>query len=144
MGIGIETQYDFKSGCKNGVLGDAGFIDEVLTRVNGKSIKNIELSDLIAKVCELHEITEEDLRAPGKCARQSQVRALLAFLVRETNNLSLESLGKFLGRDPSGLSKMAHRFEIKSTQNEVTSEKLKEMRCWLSREDAQKMSECQA
>jgi chromosomal replication initiation ATPase DnaA len=108
--------------------------------------KNVRMSGLtpsVAKVCELHEITEEEVRAPGKCARQSQARALLAFLVRETNNLSLESLGVFLGRDPSGLTKLANRFEIKSTQNEVTSEKLKEMRCWLSRKD-QKMSECQA
>lgn len=91
--------------------------------------------DLIAKVCELHEITVEELRAPGKCVSQSQARALLAFLVRETNNLSLESLGEFLRRDSSGLTKLANRFEIKSTQNEVTSKKLKEMRCWLSRED---------
>lgn len=142
MGIGVETQFDFKSGCKRGVLGDTDFIDEVLTRVN-KPVRKIELSDLIAKVCELHEITEKELRAPGKCAKQSQARAILAFLVRETNLLSLENLGKFLGRDPSGLTKLANRFEIKSTQNEVTSEKLKEMRYWLSRED-QKMSECQA
>jgi len=134
-GIGIETPFDFKSGCMSRILGDADFVDEVLIRINKKPSKKIELLDLIAKVCELCELTEEELRAPGKCARQSLVRSLLAFLVRETNNVSLESLGKFLGRDPSGLTKLANRFEIKCTQNEAISEKLKEMRYWLSKED---------
>jgi putative transposase len=133
MGIGVETQFDFKLGCKNGVLGDTDFIDKVLTGVHEKPVKKIELSDLIAKVCELHEITEKELRAPGKSAKQSQARALLAFFVRETNNLTFVNLGVFLGRDPSGLTRLANRFEIKCTQNELTSKKLEEMRCWLSR-----------
>lgn len=133
LGVGIEVGFDFKSGSMNGILGDCDFVDEILMKANKKPIKNIELLDLIAKVCELHELTEEELRAPGKCARQSRVRALLAFLVRETNNLSLESLGQFLRRDPSGLTRLANRFEEKCTQNGALSEKLKEMRVWLSR-----------
>lgn len=142
-GIGIETEFDFKSGFVSGMLGKNEFVDEVLRRANIKQRNMVELSDLIAKVCELHELTEAELRAPGKCARQSQARALLAFLVREEKGLSLENLGQFLGRDPSGLTKLANRFEIKCSQNGAFQEKLKEIRCWLSEED-KKMSEYQA
>ena len=134
LGVGIEVEFDFKSGSMSGILGDCDFVDEILMKANKiKPKKNIELLEIIAKVCELYEITEEELRAPGKCARQSRVRALLAFLVRETNNLSLESLGKFLRRDPSGLTRLASRFEEKCMYNDALSEKLKEMRVWLSR-----------
>ena len=132
-GIGIETEFDFKSGSFGGIVGETEFVDEVLMKANVKQRqKKIELSQLIAKICEMHDLTEKELCSLSKHARQSQARALLAFLVRETNNLSLENLGRFLGRNPSGLTKLATRLEIKSMHSEVVSKKLNEIRHWLS------------
>lgn len=63
--------------------------------------------------------------------KQSQARALLALLVREYEGLSLESLAKLRGRDASGLTKLANRLEIKSTQDEILAQQVTEMCRWL-------------
>ena len=131
-GIGIESELDFKTGCANGMLGDQVFIDDVLTMVQLRENRKIELPELIAKVCDLHNITQDELCMPGKHAKQSQIRALLALLIREIDNLSLESLGQFLGRDPSGLSKLADRLEIKSSKDASIAKNILEMRQWLT------------
>jgi hypothetical protein len=68
--------------------------------------------------------------AVQKHARQSQARAL-ALLVREIDELSLENLGHLLGRDLSGLTKLANRLEIKRTQDEEVERNILEMRRWL-------------
>lgn len=131
-GIGIETEFDFKSGSKEGIFGDMEFVEETLHRTQLKQKKKIELADLIAKICEMNGLTERELCAAGKYIRHSQARALLALVVRETDCFSLVELGQFLGRDPSGLTKLATRLEIKSKSCKEISTKLKEMRCWLS------------
>ena len=130
-GIGIETKIDFHSGCIDGMLVDKEFTNEVLTNICLTQRQNIELSVLITKVCEMHNLTQEELRSPGKHAKPSQARAILAFLVREMKNLSLESLGQFLNRDASGLTKLASRLEIKITTNTQSAKDLQAMRQWL-------------
>ena len=62
----------------------------------------------------------------------SQCYIKVHFRQIETNNLSLENLGRVLGRNPSGLTKLATRLEIKSMHNEIVSKKLNEIRQWLS------------
>ena len=56
-GIGIESELDFKTGCANGMLGDQVFIDDVLTMVQIRENRKIELPELIAKVCDLHNVS---------------------------------------------------------------------------------------
>ena len=77
-------------------------------------------------------MSQDELCMPGKHERQSQIHALLALLIREIDNLSLESLGQFLGRDPSGLSKLADRLEIKSSKDASIAKNILEMRQWLT------------
>lgn len=130
-GIGIETEFDFKSGYASGMIGDSEFVDRILTTVNLKQKRKVELSDLVVKVCEQCNLTHEELCKAGKHAKQSQARALLALLVREIDDLSLENLGQLLGREPSGLTKLATRLEIKSTRDATIARNILEMRCWL-------------
>lgn len=143
-GIGVETEFDFKSGCENGMLGDSEFINETLTKTSLEIERKIELKDLITKVCQMHNLTPDELCSFGKHARLSRARALLALLVREINYLSLENLGQLLKRDPSGLTKLANRLEIKAFKDLQIAKDLQEIRLWLSEAKVGKMSECQA
>ena len=139
-GIGVETEYDFKSGYTQGMLGNKEFIEEVL--VSAECCKRkVELSDLVVKVCNSCNLNLEELSSPKKLALLSHARALLALLVRESDHLSLADLGKLLRRDPSGLTKLANRLEVKSISDADTKNRLQEIRDWIL---DPRMSECQA
>lgn len=131
-GIGIETEFDFESGCISGMLGNQAFVEEILVTTGTIKHKKIELTDLIAKVCEIHNITQEQLCMPGKHSKNSLARALLAFFVREIEHISFASLAKILGRDSSTLTQLASRFEIKVTSNPTAAKNVEIMRDWLS------------
>lgn len=126
--IGLETQNDFKWGCASGVLGETEFIEKILEKNYLKPRLKIELMEIVAKVCELNNITVEELKMPGKHQKSSQARALLAFLVRQIDNLSFENLGEFLGRDPSGLTKLANRLEIKMINDAAIAKNVLKLR----------------
>lgn len=57
--------------------------------------------------------------------------ALLAFFVRETEHISFASLAKILGRDPSTLTQLASRFEIKASSSSTAAKNVEDMRRWL-------------
>ena len=130
-GIGIEREFDFKSGLIAGVLGEKKFVDEVLIANKMKPKQKIELPQLVAKICEMSDITPDQLCMPGKLAKHSNARSLLAFFVREIDNLSLTSLAKFLRRDPSGLTVLANRIENKSREDSLVANQVSEVRYWL-------------
>lgn len=129
-GIGIETAYDFKQGL-NGILGDEKFRGDTLIATNIKLTKTIELPALIDKICEINDISKEEFYAPGKTLLPSRARALASFLIREIDCLSLEQLGRFLSRDPSGLTKLANRLKDKSNKDPLVAKQIEEMRNWI-------------
>lgn len=126
-GIGIETEINFKSDCISTILN----VQEMVSQADARPKSSIELSELVAKVCEVHNLTPRELSALGKSRRESHARALLVLLVREANHFSLESLGEFLGRDPSGLAKLGKRLEARGTRDAQVAREIEEMRGWL-------------
>lgn len=130
-GIGIETAYDFKYGLMNGMIGDDEFINESSTTASTKPKRKIELSVLIDKICEKNKLSADEFCAPGKALKPSHARALASFFVRETEGLSLEQLGKFLNRNPSGLTKLANRLIAKSTKDLLIAKQIQDMREWI-------------
>lgn len=111
QGIGMKTEFDFKSGCISGMMGDSEFVDEILLRTDMSKPRKIELTKLVAKVCEMTNLTPEQLRMSGKHKKHSEGRALLAYFVRGLEYVSMQSLARFLERDPSTLTQLASRFE---------------------------------
>jgi len=112
-GIGIKTDYDFKIGMIEGMIGNEEFINNAKSIAKIKKGFKLELSQLINYICELYQISTEQLISSKRNEILSEARALTALLVRNIDSLSLEQLGTYLGRDASGLSKLANRFEIK-------------------------------
>lgn len=144
-GIGIDETLDFTSGHSDGILGDEQFVDEFLETAAGKGIqkRNIQLSELVTIVCNRFNLSETILRAPGKNRLESHARAVLALLVREAENISIEELGVFLTRDPSGLGKLANRLEKKCSLSPIHAVEMDDLRKCIYNKDLQ-MSECPA
>lgn len=127
-GIGVESNLDFKIGFREGILGDDAFVEETIANIKAESNRKIEFPDLIKKVCERYQISEHDLCAPGKHSMPSRARALLALIVREMPEFSLEQLAQFLKRDASGLTKLANRLEKRRNGSEAIASEIQEFR----------------
>ena len=143
QGIGTENTLDFKSGHSDGILGDEEFLDEFFGTIKGFQKREIKFQELVERICIRFDLSEAALRAPGKHRLESKIRAILALFVRETENLSIEELAVFLGRDSSGLSKLANRLEKKCSQIPTLANEINELREWIYNHVFQ-MSECQA
>ena len=120
-----ETELNFDSGCREGVLGNEEFIESVLQKTSNNRTE-IELSDLVEIICERYGLIETLLSMPGK--NHTHARAMLALLVRETQNLSIEELGRYLQKEPSSLSKLARRMEIKCVKSKTLLNEVEELR----------------
>jgi len=112
-GIGVDTEYDFKSGTIMGMIGDQKFVDDTLIFAYNKRKTKINVDLLIQKMCEDNNLSIHALSSNAKHPKLSKVRAIMALLVRESENVSLEKLAAILNRDASGLTKLANRLEIK-------------------------------
>lgn len=138
-GIGVKTEYDFKSGFVEGMIGDELFINNSKLFANIKKELKIELPKLIDYICRLYQISQEDFMSTKRTDILSEARALTACLVRNIDSLSLEQLAAYMGRDSSGLSKLANRLELKSYSDESKAKLLQD-----TKEKISTMSECQA
>lgn len=141
-GIGIESEIDFKSGFKDGILSNESFADKIVKKVGRTLLCKIELTDLVELVCNHYHMTIDELGKQSKHAKQSHVRSVLALLVREFDGISLEKLGILLNRGASGLSKLAARLEIKSKKSETIANEVNQLRQLILAKS--RMSECQA
>ena len=138
-GIGIPEELDFKRGAHEGILGDDDFVKMVREKAELISEVHLSVPELVKAICDLYEIDIETLRTSGKARRASNVRAILAMLVRESNDLTLEELARIVERDASSLSKHAARLTTKSLKNEKLQNEISEVRAYVFQ-----MPECQA
>ena len=90
-GIDVETEFDFKSGCIAGMVGNRAFVEEIMVTTCAIKHKKIELTELIKRICEIHNITQEQLCMPGKRSKNSLASSLLAFLSEKLNIFHLHA-----------------------------------------------------
>ncbi len=89
-GAGLPEEIDFKRGTEDGILGDDNFV--AMVREKAELMPEIELSipELASAVCELYDVDVESLMKPGKERRCAKVRGILALMVREVEDLTIE------------------------------------------------------
>lgn len=134
QGIGVETDSDFKFGHSEGILGNQDFIDDIMVKISKIQQRKIKLTNLAEKVCEINDITQEQLCMPGKLAKQARaLLVFLVFLVREIDCISLENLAQFLERDSNTLAQLASRFEIKIAKDPLAAYNVEMLRDWLKK-----------
>lgn len=120
---------EFHSGtCEGRILGDASFTDDVLNRANRQRRRAYSLAEVIAAVCRRYGISESKLKAPGKRRPYNEARAVAAFLVRESDHLSLTELARLFGRDISALGKAAGRIAQDATEGTAIAAVIEKLR----------------
>jgi REP element-mobilizing transposase RayT len=109
---------EFHSGTVEGrILGDDGFADQVLQKAEQQRHQPKSLEEIMDAVCQKFSITIAELAATGKTRPNSEVRALVALLIRESSDYSLTELSKILNRDVASLSQAARRLAEKIRLN---------------------------
>lgn len=106
------TRKEFHCGtCEGRILGDDSFADKALHEAHQERCREFTLADVLTAVCSQYEVSEADLRSPGKSRSTSEARAVTALIVEESRHLSLTSLAVLLNRDLSTLGKSARRIK---------------------------------
>ena len=90
-------------------------------------------------ISQRYKIDWDALQTHNKNRKLSHIRAVLALLIRDIENIKLQELADFLGRDVSGLSRAASQLEAKSRKNALFAQELKELH-----QQLYQMSKCQA
>nr|NGX43351.1 hypothetical protein [Chlamydiota bacterium] len=137
--IGVPEEVDFEKGAEEGILGDDDFV--AMVREKAELIPEICLSiaELTQEICDHYNVDLGRVMRSGKERHIAKVRGILALMVRETEELTLEALGRYLGRDANGLSRQAARLTSKSLSSEELFLEIDQIR-----EHLIKMSECPA
>ena len=96
---------EFEKGNKEGrILGGDHFAESALQQAGEHIHQTLELEEIIQAVCQLYRITEKQLIAKGKERKPSEARSVIAWIVRESENLTLEVWGERCCRDGVTLS----------------------------------------
>lgn len=108
--------------------GDEMFLEEIVQGSLTPQKKIVKLTDLVEKICNKFNVSKEVLIASGKNREISHVRAVLALLIRDIENISTEELALFLKRDSSSVSKLANRLEKNCLESLAVSSEIEDLR----------------
>jgi len=96
------------------------------------------IEEILTVVCEVYEVELKLMYEPGNGRPCSELRAMAALIIQESEAITITSVAKELGRDLSALSKSAARLRTRMRKDEPLGEKHKRI------SDAIKMSICPA
>lgn len=125
---GYQAEYHTGSAHESRVLGDDTFIDTVLTQAEAKPLKRVSLEDILQGVCQQYGIEKQELKAPGKYRKQSEVRGVAAWLLLETGAATLSELGRVTGRDISTLSNAAKTVQCRAIDDQGLASSMAELK----------------
>ena len=108
---GHQGEYGKGSEIDSRILGDMVFIDKVLGQSQERLKRPIAVDEIVSRVCKEFSLREEMLSGSGKDRKLSKVRAIAAWLVLDSGNLTLSELSKRVNRDSSTLSTAAKLLE---------------------------------
>jgi hypothetical protein len=108
---GYQRDYGKGSEVDSRFLGDSIFIDKLLGPREEGLKRVVTVGEIVSHVCRRFSTKEEALFRSGKDRRLSKVRAIAAWLVRESGYLTLGELSSRVRRDCSTLSTAATLIE---------------------------------
>lgn len=125
-GIEEEHRTEFHRGTIEGrILGDDRFGEEAFIKASQQVSSKTTIAHVLKKVCKHYKIKPDDLSIRGKQRSLSEPRSIAAYIVRETDHLSLTELGRKLKRDLSGLSQAASRLDKRMRNDRVLFDRVK-------------------
>jgi putative transposase len=108
---GYQREYGMGSEMDSRILGDTVFIDKVLGRKQERLKRAVTVEEIVSWVCKEFSLRKDRLLGSRKDRRFSKVRAIAAWLVLDSGNLTLSELSKRVNRDSSTLSTAAKLLE---------------------------------
>jgi len=139
QGMGEKRRKDFHHGSHLGqILGSDHFADLALKTSDAGITQPKSIEEILTVVCEAYGVELKLMYEPGNGRPCSELRAMAALIIQESEAITITSLAKELGRDLSALSKSAARLRTRMRKDESLQEKHKRI------SDAVKMSICPA
>jgi len=109
-GINETYRADFHQGGDDSrLLGEDRFLQQVMAQTDTDVAIKLSLDDLLASVAGAFEIDIAELCGPGRKRSIAKARGVAAWLVSETDQLTLAELARCMQRDPSALSLLAKK-----------------------------------
>ena len=128
-GLGERRRIEFHHGTAEGrILGNDRFLEATLEKANQKSAKSPDIESIIRQVCRHFKIQETDMVTAGKSRKTASARAILSWLVRESNTMKLTDLSRRLQRDVSGLSRAATLLAEKAEKDKDSREMMEKLK----------------
>jgi len=105
-GVGQGRRDDlYKARASGRILGEDHFIERALSQAEERSGKGIILDDIVAAVCSVFDMHEDELLAPGRKRMPSRIRGVIGLLVQEMGDAPLTAVAERFGRDLSSISR---------------------------------------
>ena len=121
--LGESRQPEFQKGNREGrLLGDDNFAEKALRKAGERVRQALCLDQLVEVVCHVYQINEAQLIAKGKTRKASEARTVIAWIVRESDNITFVEWGVRCGRD-GVTSSNAIRVLLKCTKKDAELKK---------------------
>lgn len=128
-GIGVEPDMDFDTGFQSGIIGDDTFIQKIRKAKNCMpDIPELTASELIERVCGWYKISLSEIISSSRRRDLAYVRGVVGFFAREMESVSMADVANILNRDPSGLSRLVDKLDIRCRQSDALAEELRSLR----------------
>ena len=110
QGLGEGHRVEFHHGDADArILGDDQFVEKLLGRSANRLADLESLDGVIKRVCDGYGISEAELRRVGRSRRDSEARAMIGYLARQTGCATLTQVAHRFGRDVTTPSKSVRR-----------------------------------
>jgi putative transposase len=133
-GINQEDSIDFKNGIASGIIADDEFIESIEAKcINHTSVaksSKIDLRILVEIIADWYGVNVQTISSLGCDRKASKIRAVIAYLVRYTEGITIKEVAVFCRRAENSMSQAATRLEIQMVssdeiKNEIESLKQK-------------------
>jgi putative transposase len=133
-----DTEGTMETALQNGlfegrILGSEQFVQDALAQAEERSPQTLTVEQVLAQTCAFYRLDRQAVSSARRDRAVAQVRAVAAYLIRESDHLSLTELAELTGRDLSGLSRAASRLQQKMAQDEQLCRELEEVKDGVSR-----------
>lgn len=99
------------------ILGGDHFAQDALAKAEEKDRQTLTVEQVLTQVCVFYGLDRQAVSSTRRDRAVARVRAVAAYLIRESGYLSLTELAELIHRDISGLSRAASRLQQKMAED---------------------------
>lgn len=136
MGLGKDEEIDFKKGFEADIIGDANFIEKIITNCNHQTKHDISLNVLLKTVANRYELDVSTFLALGKTRKASKIRAVTTLLARQTSRIKVKDIADTFGVSSHSISQAATRLEAELITSDLLKNEIAQLKSDLSIKNA--------